>query len=66
MIGVLAALVLRIAFALVVTQLLQIVGLILAGGLLLLWVAWKMWRELRHQANVRRVQKRSSAMSIRA
>ena len=48
MIGVLAALVLRIAFALVVTQLLQIVGLILAGGLLLLWVAWKMWRELRH------------------
>lgn len=48
MIGVLAALVLRIAFALLVTQLLQIVGLILAGGLLLLWVAWRMWRELRH------------------
>jgi YjbE family integral membrane protein len=49
MIGVLAALVLRIAFALVVTQLLQIVGLILAGGLLLLWVSWKMWRDLREQ-----------------
>ena len=48
MIGVLAALVLRVGFALIVTQLLQIVGLILAGGLLLLWVAWKMWRELRH------------------
>ncbi|MEO5808603.1 MAG: YjbE family putative metal transport protein [Sphingomicrobium sp.] len=48
LIGVIAALVLRIAFALVVTQLLQIVGLILAGGLLLAWVAWKMWRELRH------------------
>jgi YjbE family integral membrane protein len=47
LIGVLAALVLRIAFALLVTQLLQIVGLILAGGLLLLWVAWRMWRELR-------------------
>jgi YjbE family integral membrane protein len=47
MIGVLAALVLRIAFALVVTQLLQIVGLVLAGGILLLWVAWKMYRELR-------------------
>ena len=45
-IGVAAALVLRIGFALIVTQLLQIVGLILAGGLLLLWVAWKMWREL--------------------
>src|SRR5690348_5338463 len=49
LIGVLAALVLRVAFALMVTQLLQIVGLILAGGILLLWEAWKMWRELRHQ-----------------
>jgi YjbE family integral membrane protein len=48
MIGVAAALVLRIVFALLVSQLLQIVGLILAGGILLLWVAWKMWRELRH------------------
>ena len=48
LIGVGAALVLRIAFALVVSQLLQIVGLILAGGILLLWVAWKMWRELHH------------------
>lgn len=49
MIGVAAALVLRIAFALVVSQLLQIVGLVLAGGILLLWVAWKMYRELRHR-----------------
>jgi YjbE family integral membrane protein len=48
LIGVIAALVLRIAFALVVTQLMQIIGLILVGGLLLLWVAWKMWRELQH------------------
>jgi YjbE family integral membrane protein len=48
LIGVAAALVLRIAFALVVSQLLQIVGLVLAGGILLLWVAWKMYRELRH------------------
>ena len=47
LIGILAALVMRIAFALVVSQLLQIIGLILAGGLLLLWVAWKMYRELR-------------------
>ena len=47
MIGVLAALVLRIAFALIVTQLMQIIGLILVGGLLLLWVAWRMWRDLR-------------------
>lgn len=50
LIGVLAALVLRIAFALVVTQLMQIVGLIFVGGLLLVWVAWKMWRELRDGA----------------
>ena len=48
LIGIIAALGLRIVFALAVTQLLQIVGLILAGGLLLLWVAWKMYRELRH------------------
>ena len=45
--GVLAATVLRIAFALVATQLLAIVGLLFAGGVLLLWVCWKMWRELR-------------------
>ncbi len=51
LIGVLAALVLRIAFALVVTQLMQIVGLIFVGGLLLIWVAWKMWRELREGAH---------------
>ena len=49
LIGVLAALVLRIAFALVVSQLLQVVGLVLAGGVLLLWVAWRMYRELRHK-----------------
>ncbi|HYZ47761.1 MAG TPA: TerC family protein [Sphingomonas sp.] len=49
MIGILAALVLRILFALIVTQLLQIVGLVFAGGLILLWVAWKMWRELTHK-----------------
>src|SRR3712207_1951659 len=48
LIGIIAALVLRIIFALLVTQLMQIVGLILAGGILLLWVAWKMYRELRH------------------
>ena len=48
MIGVIAALVLRIIFALMVSQLLGITGLILAGGLLLLFVAWKMFRELRH------------------
>jgi len=49
MIGMVAALLLRVTFALIVTQLLQVVGLILAGGLLLLWVAWKMYRELRYR-----------------
>jgi len=47
MIGILAATVLRIGFASVAVQLLNVVGLLLAGGLLLLWVSWKMWQELR-------------------
>jgi YjbE family integral membrane protein len=47
LIGIIAATVLRIVLALMTTQLLQIVGLLLAGGILLLWVSWKMWRELR-------------------
>jgi YjbE family integral membrane protein len=47
LIGIIAATVLRIVFAAATTQLLQIVGLLLAGGILLLWVSWKMWRELR-------------------
>lgn len=49
-VGIIAATVLRIMFAAVTTQLLQIVGLLFAGGLLLLWVCWKMWRELRTSA----------------
>jgi YjbE family integral membrane protein len=47
LVGIIAATVLRIVFAAMTTQLLQIVGLLLAGGILLLWVCWKMWRELR-------------------
>jgi YjbE family integral membrane protein len=45
--GIGAATVLRIVFASFTVQLLQIIGLLLAGGLLLLWVCWKLWRELR-------------------
>jgi YjbE family integral membrane protein len=45
--GIAVATVLRIVFATVTVQLLQVIGLLLAGGLLLLWVCWKMWRELR-------------------
>ena len=46
-IGIAAATVLRIGLALITTQLLGVVGLLLAGGILLLWVSWKMYRELR-------------------
>jgi YjbE family integral membrane protein len=46
LVGIIAATLLRIVFAGLTTQLLQIVGLLLAGGVLLLWVCWKMWREL--------------------
>jgi len=45
-IGILAATALRIVCAGIAVQLLQMVGLVLAGGILLLWVCWKMWREL--------------------
>src|SRR6187200_2064016 len=45
--GIGAAIALRIFFALITTQLLAIIGLTLAGGVLLLWVCWKMYRELR-------------------
>ena len=44
--GVAGAVVLRILFAIVATQLLTIIGLTLAGGILLLWVCWKMYREI--------------------
>jgi YjbE family integral membrane protein len=48
LIGIAAATALRILFAAIALQLLAIIGLVLAGGILLLWVAWKMFRELRH------------------
>ena len=47
--GIAGAVVLRILFALVTVQLLAIVGLTLAGGILLLWVCWKMYREITHE-----------------
>jgi YjbE family integral membrane protein len=60
LIGIVAATALRILFALVTSQLLLIIGLTLAGGLLLLWVCWKFWRELMQQ---RRERLRQAAMS---
>lgn len=44
--GIAAATLLRLVFALAATTLLRILGLLLAGGILLLWVAWKLWREI--------------------
>ncbi|MBR9971680.1 YjbE family putative metal transport protein [Magnetospirillum sulfuroxidans] len=50
-IGIAAAALLRIAFAIFTLELLKVVGLLLAGGLLLLWVSWKLWREIKcHEA----------------
>ena len=54
MAGLGAAVVLRIAFAVLATRLLSIIGLTLAGGLILLWVCWKMWRDLRAHARAER------------
>jgi YjbE family integral membrane protein len=48
--GMTGATVLLVLFAGITTQLLRLVGLMFAGGVLLLWVCWKMWRELRWSA----------------
>lgn len=48
-IGILAATLLRILFACITVQLLKLIGLMLAGGLILLWVAWRMWWDIRKQ-----------------
>ena len=61
LIGIGAATALRIAFAGMTTQLLRLVGLLFAGGLLLLWVCWKMWRELR--ASVEQEQEAAEALT---
>jgi YjbE family integral membrane protein len=54
--GIAAATVMRIGFAVITTQLLQIIGLTLAGGLLLLWVCWKLWREVEQQRKERKAE----------
>jgi len=61
LIGIGAATALRIVFAGITTQLLKLVGLLFAGGLLLLWVCWKMWRELR--ASVEQGQEAAEALT---
>jgi YjbE family integral membrane protein len=54
--GIAAATVMRVGFAVITTQLLQIIGLTLAGGLLLLWVCWKLWREVEVQRKERKAE----------
>ena len=66
LIGIVAATVLRIGFASVTVQLLQIIGLLLAGGVLLLWVCWKMWRELQMSHQQPKLQSLSAAHTIDA
>lgn len=48
--GIMIAALMRIAFALVTVQLLQITGILLLGGLLLIWICWKLWTEIRRNS----------------
>ncbi len=57
LIGIIAATALRIIFALGTTYLLAFIGLTFAGGILLLWVCWKFWRELEHQRRENRLER---------
>ena len=59
-IGIAVATVLRIVFALGITYLLAIIGLLLAGGILLLWVSWKLWREVEDERK-RRARERAAS-----
>jgi YjbE family integral membrane protein len=61
MLGIVLATVTRIVFAAITVQLLQILGLTLAGGLLLLWVSWRMWRDMHRQKTASATQEKISA-----
>jgi YjbE family integral membrane protein len=63
MIGIVAAMLMRVIFALVAAQLMTIVGLMAAGGVLLLWVAWKLWRELRDNQSSQQTSSSGEALS---
>ncbi len=51
-VGIGLALLLRVGFALITVQLLQIPGILLVGGLMLFWVAWRMWNDIQHHASM--------------
>ncbi len=57
LIGIAAAAGLRIIFAIFAVQLLDIIGLLFAGGLLLLWVSWKLWREIQAESRRRQTER---------
>lgn len=61
--GIAAATALRVVFALLTVYLLQIIGLLLAGGILLLWVSWKLWRELRAQSQQQQAARNLGTMA---
>ena len=63
LIGILAAAGMRIIFAIFTMNLLKIVGLMAAGGLLLLWVSWKLWREIRAQARTSEIDDEEQALA---
>ena len=65
LIGIAAATLLRIAFALVTVQLLAIVGLLFAGGVLLLWVCWKMYRDLQQSSHAASMQGEPKVKTMR-
>lgn len=52
-IGIVVAALTRMGFALIAFHLLKVVGLLFAGGLLLLWVAWNLWRQIRAESKAR-------------
>ncbi|MEX0809597.1 MAG: TerC family protein [Dongiaceae bacterium] len=64
--GILGATILRVAFALITTQLLAVIGLMLAGGILLLWVSWKLWRDIEEQRRERKALRNAEAAAAAA
>ncbi|MEX1107928.1 MAG: TerC family protein [Dongiaceae bacterium] len=64
--GIIGATILRVAFALITTQLLAVIGLMLAGGILLLWVSWKLWRDIEEQRRERRAVRDAEAAAAAA
>ena len=64
-IGIALATFMRICFALVTIQLLQVPGLLFIGGILLFWVAWKLWRDLSQKSKENYAQRKKGDQSLR-